>query len=32
MDGSAMQRQLAARRTVYLVALLEKAPPAAATR
>jgi len=31
MEGSAMQRELAARRTVYLVAVLEKAPAAAAT-
>lgn len=32
MEGSAMQRELAARRTVYLVAVLEKAPAAADTR
>jgi ubiquinone/menaquinone biosynthesis C-methylase UbiE len=32
MEGSAMQRELAARRTVYLVAVLEKTPAAAETR
>lgn len=32
MEGSAMRRELAARRTVYLVAVLEKAPAPADTR
>lgn len=32
MEGSAMQRELAARRTVYLLAVLEKAPTEANTR
>jgi len=32
MEGSAMQRELAAGRTVYLVAVLEKTPPAADMR
>ena len=32
MEGSAMQRELAALRTVYLVAVLEKTPAAAETR